>query len=39
LDTYLRKIAGWSMTNNLRTDLVLAALNARLSTLAGHRSG
>ena len=39
LDTYSRKVVGWSMANNLRTDLVLDALNARLSTLAGHRPG
>jgi len=36
LDTYSRKIVGWSMANNLKTDLVLDALNARRSTLAGH---
>jgi putative transposase len=27
LDTYSRKVVGWSMTNNLRTELVLDALN------------
>jgi transposase InsO family protein len=27
LDTYSRKVLGWSMTNNLRTKLVLDALN------------
>jgi putative transposase len=27
LDAYSRRIVGWSMANNLRTDLVLAALN------------
>jgi putative transposase len=36
LDTYSRKIVGLSMANNLKTDLVLDALNARRSTLAGH---
>jgi hypothetical protein len=36
LDTYSRRVLGWSMANNLRTELVLDALNARLSTLAGH---
>jgi hypothetical protein len=39
LDTYSRKIVGWSMANHLRTELVLDALNARLSTLAGPRQG
>jgi putative transposase len=27
LDTYSRRVVGWSMTNNLKTDLVLDALN------------
>ncbi len=27
LDTYSRKVVGWSMTNNLKTDLVLDAVN------------
>jgi putative transposase len=27
LDTYSRKVVGWSMTNNLKTELVLDALN------------
>ena len=39
LDTYSRRIVGWSMTNNLKTELVLDALNARRSTLAGHLQG
>jgi putative transposase len=39
LDTYSRKIVGWSMANHLRTELVLDALYARLSTLAGPRQG
>jgi putative transposase len=39
LDTYSRKIVGWSMANHLRTELVVDALNARLSTLAGPRQG
>ncbi len=29
LDTYSRRIVGWSMANNLKTELVLDALNAR----------
>jgi putative transposase len=40
LDTYSRRIVGWSMTNNLRTELrtelVLDAVNARRSTTAVH---
>ena len=36
LDTYSRRVVGWSMANNLRTELVLDAVNARPSTLAGH---
>ena len=27
LDTYSRKVVGWSITNNLKTELVLDALN------------
>ena len=27
LDTYSRRIVGWSMANNLKTELVLDALN------------
>jgi putative transposase len=27
LDTYSRRIVGWSMANNLRTELVLDAVN------------
>jgi transposase InsO family protein len=38
LDTYSRKVVGWSMANNLRTELVLGAVNWR-STLAGRRPG
>jgi putative transposase len=36
LDTYSRRVVGWSMANNLRTGLILDAVNARPSTLAGH---
>jgi putative transposase len=36
LDTYSRRIVGWSMTNNLRTELVLDAVNSRRSTTVGH---
>jgi putative transposase len=32
LDTYSRKIVGWSMANNLRTELVLDALNMAIYT-------
>ncbi|CAA9370614.1 MAG: Mobile element protein [uncultured Chloroflexia bacterium] len=32
LDTYSRKIVGWSMANNLRTGLVLDALNMAIYT-------
>jgi len=32
LDTYARRVVGWSMANNLRTDLVLDALNMALYT-------
>jgi len=32
LDTYSRKLVGWSMANNLRTDLVLDALNMAIYT-------
>jgi putative transposase len=32
LDTYSRKIVGWSMANNLRTELVLDAVNMALYT-------
>jgi putative transposase len=32
LDTYSRKIVGWSMANNLKTDLVLDALNMAIYT-------
>ena len=32
LDTYSRKVVGWSMANNLRTDLVLDALNMAIYT-------
>jgi putative transposase len=37
LDTYSRKIVGWSMANHLRTELVVDALRTWLSTLAGPR--
>jgi transposase InsO family protein len=36
LDTYSRKVLGWSMTNNLRTELVLDALRTWRSTTVGH---
>jgi len=36
LDTYSRRVVGWSMANNLRRELVLDAVNARPSTLASH---
>ena len=39
LDTYSRRVVRWSMANNLRTELVLDAVNARPSTLAGHLLG
>ena len=39
LDTHSRRVVGWSMANNLRTELVLDAVNARPSTLAGHLLG
>ncbi len=32
LDTYSRRIVGWSMSNNLRTELVLDALNMAIYT-------
>src|SRR3954470_20993245 len=32
LDTYSRKVVGWSMTNNLRTELVLDAVNMAIYT-------
>ena len=32
LDWYSRKIVGWSMANNLRTELVLDALNMAIYT-------
>jgi putative transposase len=32
LDTYSRRIVGWSMTNNLKTELVLDALNMAIYT-------
>jgi putative transposase len=32
LDTYSRKIVGWSMANNLKTELVLDALNMAIYT-------
>ncbi len=32
LDTYSRKVVGWSMANNLRTELVLDALNMAIYT-------
>ena len=32
LDTYSRKVVGWSMSNNLRTGLVLDALNMAIYT-------
>ena len=32
LDTYSRKIVGWSMANNLRTELVLDAVNMAIYT-------
>jgi len=32
LDTYSRRIVGWSMSNNLRTELVLDALNTAIYT-------
>jgi putative transposase len=32
LDTYSRKVVGWSMANNLRTELVLNALNMAIYT-------
>jgi putative transposase len=39
LETYSRKIVGCSMANNLRTELILDAVNARRSTPAVHRLG
>jgi transposase InsO family protein len=39
LDTYSRRVVGWSMANNLRRELVLDAVNARPSTLVGHLLG
>jgi putative transposase len=32
LDTYSRKVVGWSMSNNLKTELVLDALNMAIYT-------
>jgi putative transposase len=32
LDTYSRKVVGWSMANNLKTELVLDALNMAIYT-------
>jgi putative transposase len=32
LDTYSRRVVGWSMANNLRTDLVLDAVNMAIYT-------
>jgi putative transposase len=32
LDTYSRKVVGWSMTNNLKTELVLDTLNMAIYT-------
>ena len=32
LDTYSRKVVGWSMANNLRTEFVLDALNMAIYT-------
>jgi len=32
LDTYSRRVVGWSMSNNLRTELVLAAMNMAIYT-------
>ncbi len=32
LDTYSRKVVGWSMANNLRTELVLDAVNMAIYT-------
>ena len=32
LDTYSRRIVGWSMANNLRTELVLDAVNMAIYT-------
>ena len=32
LDTYSRKVVGWSMANSLRTELVLDALNMAIYT-------
>ncbi len=32
LDTYSRKVVGWSMSNNLRTELVVDALNMAIYT-------
>jgi putative transposase len=32
LDTYSRRIVGWSMTNSLKTDLVIDALNLAIYT-------
>ena len=39
LDTYSRRIVGWSMANTLRTELVLDAVRTWPSTLAGHLPG
>jgi putative transposase len=39
LETYSRKVVGWSMANNLRSGLVLDALNARRSTPVGRHPG
>jgi transposase InsO family protein len=32
LDTYSRKVVGWSMANNLRSEIVLDALNMAIYT-------
>jgi putative transposase len=37
LDTYSRKVVGWSMANHLRAELVLDAWNARRSTPGDRR--
>jgi transposase InsO family protein len=39
LDTYSRKVVGWSMANHLRAELVLGALNARRYTPAVRNPG
>ena len=36
LDTYSRRIVGWSMANNLKTELVLDALNMAIYTRRPH---